>query len=301
MTEGMPHISVCICTYKRPEYLRRLLEALKSQDTCGMFTYSIVVADNDYAQSAASLVRGFANAPGVAVKYCVEPRQNIALARDKAISNASGDFVAFVDDDEFPLRDWLLTLFNAIRQYQVDGVLGPVKPHFEADPPQWIIRGGFHDRPMHTTGSILDWSHCRTGNVLLRSQLFAKEAQPFRPECLSGEDQDFFRRMIGKGYAFVWCNEAVVYEVVPPSRWKRGFLIRRALFRGMFSLRNHGFSTPRVLQSLIATPAYLAALPIALILGDATFMRCVFKLSYHVGRLLALVGINPIRGTYVTE
>ena len=46
------HISVCVCTYKRPLMLKRLLAELDRQQTGGLFTYSIVVADNDQARSA---------------------------------------------------------------------------------------------------------------------------------------------------------------------------------------------------------------------------------------------------------
>ena len=56
--------------------------------------------------------------------------------------------------------------------------------------------------------------------------------QPFNPEFRQGEDQDFFRRMIDHGHVFIWCNEAVAYEVVPPIRWKRTFMLKRALLRG---------------------------------------------------------------------
>jgi len=301
MTKETKHISVCICTYKRPRFLKRLLEELGGQDTSELFTYSIVVADNDHLQSGEAVVRDFASTSGIPVRYYVEPRQNIALARNKAVMNANGDFVAFIDDDEFPTKCWLLTLFKALNEFKVDGILGPVIPHFDAQPPQWLVDGRFHDRPMHRTGLHLDWHQCRSGNVLLKSQVFAQEAQPFRPQCLSGEDQDFFRRMIEKGHVFIWCNEAVLYEVVPPARWKRSFLVRRALFQGVFSLRNHGFPPLRILQSVIAVPVYVAALPVALVLGQARFMSYVCKFSYHLGRLLALVGINPIRQPYVTE
>ena len=54
------HISVCICTFKRPELLTRLLERLENQRTDGLFTYSVVVADNDPAQSARQAVAAFA-------------------------------------------------------------------------------------------------------------------------------------------------------------------------------------------------------------------------------------------------
>ncbi len=301
MIEEQPHISVCICTYKRPDFLKRLLSELGDQDTNGLFTYSIVVAENDHLRSAERVVTDFAVASSVPIRYCIEPRQNIAQARNKAVMNASGDLVAFIDDDEFPIRQWLLILFNTLKEYKVDGVLGPVKPHFDAKAPQWVIEGGFYDRPLHQTGLLLDWSNCRTGNVLLTSRLFAEDAQPFKPEFLSGEDQDFFRRMIEKGHAFIWCKEAVVYEVVPPVRWKRSFLVRRALMKGVFSLHNHGSSPVPILESLIAAPVYAAALPVVLVLGQASFMSCVYKLSYHIGRLLALVGINPIRQPYVTD
>jgi len=298
---ALTHITVCICTFKRPLLLSRLLDELTRQETGGQLTYSIVVVDNDHLRSGESVVTDFGKSSPIAVRYCVEPQQNIARARNRAVGNADGDFIAFVDDDEFPTQRWLLTLWETLVEYKADGVLGPVKPHFDTEPPRWILEGKFHDRPADPTGMRLDWSRCRTGNVLLKRELFAQPAPPFRPECLSGEDQDFFRRMIEQGHAFVWCNEAVVYEVVPPARWKRSFLIRRAVFRGIFSLRNHGFPPKRILQSVLAVPAYAAALPVMLVLGQAPFMKCVFKLSYHFGRLLALVGVNPISQPYVTD
>jgi succinoglycan biosynthesis protein ExoM len=221
MTNETKHISVCICTYKRPQFLKRLLEEFGRQDTNGLFTYSIVVADNDHLQSAKAVVADFTAATSIPIRYCVEPRQNIALAQNKAIENAKGDFVAFIDDDEFPTSGWLLTLFKVCNEYGVDGVLGPVKPHFDEEPPKWLVKGKFYERPAYPTGFVIDWRKGRTGNVLLKGRIFAAGKQPFRPDFLTGEDQDFFRRMIEKGHVFVWCNEAAVYEVIPPIRWKR--------------------------------------------------------------------------------
>ena len=301
MTSETKHISVCICTYKRPRSLKRLLEELGGQDTGGLFTYSIVVADNDHLQSAKAVVRDFAAASSIPITYCVEPRQNIALARNKAIKNANGNFVAFIDDDEFPTKRWLLTLFKACNEYDVDGVLGPVKPHFDEAPPRWVVEGKFYERPTYPTGFVIDWRKGRTGNVLLKKRIFAADAQPFRPEFLTGEDQDFFRRMIEKGHVFIWCNEAVAYEVVPPVRWKHTFMLRRALLRGTVSLLHPTFGALDIAKSVIAVPAYTAALPFALVLGHRRFMTCLVKLFDHLGRLLALLGINPIREPYVTD
>jgi glycosyltransferase involved in cell wall biosynthesis len=301
MSNEKPHISVCICTYKRPELLTRSLETVCLQQTDNLFTYSIVIADNDKSESAHTAVAQMAAQSPVPITYCVEPRQNIALTRNKAVENATGNFIAFIDDDEFPIQEWLLTLFKTIREHDVDGILAPVNPHFDEGAPRWVIDGRFYERPIHPTGMVLSWNQCRTGNVLLKRELFAKDSQPFKPECLSGEDQDFFRRKIENGHRFIWCHEAPVYEVVPAVRWKRSFLVRRALFRGMFAQRNHGLQPVRVLQAIISAPAYALALPVAFIFGQDKFMTCVFKLSYHLGRLFALFGFNPIRQAYVTE
>src|SRR5438128_1239084 len=173
------HIGVCICTYKRVGCLKRLLAELGAQETGGRFTYSIVVADNDREQSAAPIVNTFAAQSNIRVTYCVEPRQNIALTRNTAIQHADGDFIAFIDDDEWPTRRWLLTLFSACRDCDADGALGPVKPDFAEPPPQWVVDGKFYDRPTYPTGFVIDWRKGRTGNVLLKRRIFEGEERPF--------------------------------------------------------------------------------------------------------------------------
>src|SRR4051812_5167014 len=112
-------IAVCICTFKRLEFLRRLLRALDQQETAGRFTLTVVVADNDAAQSARGVVEEFSNRSFKLI-YCAEPRQNIALARNKALQNAEGDFIAFIDDDEFPADDWLQELLATCEKYRAD-------------------------------------------------------------------------------------------------------------------------------------------------------------------------------------
>src|SRR5689334_633585 len=149
MSQALPHIAVCICTFKRGELLEQLLTKLGSQETGGLFSFSIVVADNDASRSAEAVVSKLAAASPVPIKYCVEPRQNIALARNQVVANADGDYIAFIDDDEWPLTDWLIRLFQTTEKLNVAGTLGPVNPNFECPPPAWMIRGRFYERPSH--------------------------------------------------------------------------------------------------------------------------------------------------------
>ena len=301
MTGARQHITVCICTYKRPDLLLRLLEDLALQETDDCFTFSISVVDNDGAESARVTVEDFARRQPIPAAYCVQPEHNIALTRNRAVTTVNSEYFAFIDDDEFPIRRWLITLYKSLMAYQVDGVLGPVKPHFEPGTPAWVIKGRFYDRTSYPTGFEIDWPKGRTGNVLFRRAIFDGLEQPFRKDFLTGEDQDFFRRMIEQGRRFVWCDEAVAYEVVPPIRWKRSFMLRRALLRGKVSLRHPATGSKDILKSVIAIPAYLLILPFLLLLGQHRFMDYLIRIFDHLGRLLAFLGFDPARKNYVTE
>jgi succinoglycan biosynthesis protein ExoM len=300
MATSSTHITIAICTFRRPDLLRSLLVDLRDQETDGLFSYSILVVDNDARRSAEEVVRAFAGAQSVPVEYQVEPGQNIALARNRAVACSKGDYLVFIDDDESPIRRWLLTLFEACTRFKAFGALGPVHPRYAETPPRWVVEGKFYDRPTYPTGTVIDWRKGRTGNTLLKMEVFAGLDEPFRPEFRTGEDQDFFRRVIEKGYFFVWCNEAVAYEMVPASRWNRSFMLRRALLRGYTSLAHPTLSAKDILTSVIAAPAYALTLPLALLLGQGKFMNNLVRMFDHVGRLLGCIGINPVKEPYVT-
>jgi len=286
-------VSVCICTFKRVELLRQLIEGLQNQRTDGLFQYSIVVADNDPAQSAKELVARLSASSSIPLKYCHEPEPNIAMARNKALQNATGDFIAFIDDDEFPIEEWLYKLFTTCDATCADGVLGPVKPKFETDPPKWVTKGRFFERPTFPTGDRMNWEGARTGNVLFRKSVLNSVGIPFRPEfATAGEDVDFFRRLMERGHTFLWCNEAAVYEVVPASRCTRSYLLKRALLRGSNFNKHPTHRLKNGMKSMIAVPCYTIVLPFLALFGEHLFLRYLIKLLDHCSRLLGYLGLR---------
>lgn len=298
MNQDMSYICVCICTFKRPDMLCMLLQELENQKICKEFTYSIVVVDNDKAMSAKNIVATFQGKSNLLLEYYVEPEQNIALARNKAILNSKGDFIAFIDDDEIPERDWLLNLYNAQRKFQADGILGPVKPRFEMNPPAWVLKGKLLERKSFKSGMILkNYRDTRTGNALLSKKIFDKEEIPFDPTYgrTGGEDTDFFKRIIEGGSIIIWCNEACVYEIVPSERLKRGYLLKRALLRGVVAARRDSFSIYHTMKSFLAFLLYTLFLPFSLLFGQHIFMKYLVKNCDHIGKLLAICGVNVMK------
>ena len=289
----VPHITVCICSFRRPELLKRLLFKLNDQVTEDLFTYSIVVSDNDVLRSGGVVVSNMNSHFKVPVRYCVEPRRSVALARNKAVEHAEGAFVAVIDDDEFPEPTWLLTLYTTLCKHRVDGVLGAVKIHFDEVPPAWLCGSGIYSHKVKPTGTIVQWKESRTCNALLKRGMVVCDPVPFRPECGDGAEQDFFRRKIVAGYRFIWSADAVVSETITPARWKRRYILRRAIMQGATAARQSKTTTFNIFKSLTAVLFCLLLVPLALLLGQANFMQLMVKICNHSGNLMVRAGFNP--------
>jgi glycosyltransferase involved in cell wall biosynthesis len=252
-----------------------------------LFTYSVVVADNDKARSAEPVVEVCRAQSSIDIRYCVEPSRNIALARNAAIAHATGDFVAFIDDDEVPIAEWLLRLYQAACVYKADAVLGPVVPRYEITPPRWVLQNRLLDRPRCATGTPLRWRDTRTGNVLLANSVFDGGKTLFRREFRHSEDQDFFQRVIGRGGVVVWCDEAVVHEFQGRDRFCLSYFLKRSLLRGNVSLRLYGNRLGALGKSLLAFSIYTSALPLVAIVSRTLAVRLLIKDCDHIGRLIA--------------
>ncbi|MEA2080379.1 MAG: glycosyltransferase family 2 protein [Pseudomonadota bacterium] len=213
-----PEISVCVCAYRRPDDLRRLLESLVTQ-VPSTPAYEVVVVDNDAGETSAAVAGEFANAR-IPVRYFVEPEQNIARARNRSLAEAKADLIAIIDDDEVAEPDWLLELQRELLAHAADAAFGPVHSRFVEPPPQWIIDGGFFDYSPIPTGQTMPLESTRTSNVLLRRSALPVAGDAFDEKLglTGGSDTDLFRRMQERNAHLIAVESAVVHETVPAKR-----------------------------------------------------------------------------------
>ena len=296
--EGRPrallHVSVCVATFRRPAMLDGCLLALQDQNP-GPFTYSIVIVDNDAAESARDVVEAWQRRASIPISYDVERVPNISGARNRALRNATGDLVAFIDDDEFPDPAWLSNLVAAYSSSSADGVLGPVVPSYEGEPPSWLVASGLCTRKSFPTGTPLQSAtDMRSGNVLFGRQVIEHDESPFDPRfgCSGGEDSDFFERKLAEGRTFVWCDEARVWERVPAHRQNLGYFIKRAVVLGSTAARREELFSFGTLRSVVAVVAYTVSLPVLPIFGYHRFVRVFIKDCNHGAKLLAHLGFR---------
>lgn len=277
--------------------LDKCIRALQAQEVCD-FTCSIVIVDNDISESARGIFSQWQKSSSIELCYDVEPEPNISLARNRAVRNAAGDLIAFIDDDEVPQPDWLLQLYCAYAQFSVDGVLGPVLPSYEGTPPEWLLRSGLCTRKSFATGTIIrKVKDMRTGNVLFGRHIINGDEIPFDPQFgrTGGEDTDFFKRQLSAGRSFVWCDEARVYECVPLERQKVSFFVKRAFILGTTAADQEDFLSLGTMRSAVAVIAYAMCLPVLLVGGYHLFMTYFIKWCNHFAKLLARLGVKVVR------
>ena len=282
--------------------LQRLLTMLAGQETSDLFEFSVVVVDNDAAGPSRDLVRRLSEELGLHITYDVEPIRMIAAARNHALRLARGNFIALIDDDEFPPHNWLLTMYRAIQTFDVDGVFGPVRPFFEEQPPAWLMKGEFSGAPAYPTGTLLRWQQTYAGNVLLKAEVCSKHFVRFDESyTIGGEDQVFFRTAMQAGCRFVAVEEGAVYEIVPPQRWTKTYYLRRAIANGFNAhkaARSQAWGPSRIttpLKSAAAVSVYAMALPFAFLLGEDVLVRVLERGGHHLSRLFATVHIQLLK------
>jgi succinoglycan biosynthesis protein ExoM len=280
--------------------LARLLQNLALQRTGGLFTFSAVVVDNDPEGPArVEVERLRSELPSLEILYGIEPEKSIPAARNHALRLARGQYIAIIDDDEFPPPDWLVTLYEGIQTFGVDGALGPILPFFESPPPAWLMKSGLLDLPRWRTGTLLQWNQTCSGNVLLKKQVFDRDGLRFDVAYRTGgSDQAFFKQAMVAGFRFITVDEALVYEIVPPERWSKNYFVRRALVNG-FNAQKYIAAERSLLRSgmamaksALSAGGYAVAFPVCFCLGTRVWMKCLEGGAYHLSRLAAFLGIE---------
>jgi O-antigen biosynthesis protein len=159
-----PPASVIICTRDRAERLESCLAAVLRQDYPD---FEVIVVDNvPVSDAVAGLVarRNAAGTGGVPLRRIVEHRPGLSWARNTGLHAASGQIVAYLDDDEHPDQYWLAELARGFTLgKRVTGVSGLVMPAVLDTPAQRLYEEfGGHSKGRGLTAEVFDAaSHAR--------------------------------------------------------------------------------------------------------------------------------------------
>lgn len=225
-------VTVAIPTYKRPELLSRLLTEVQKQaehmSSLTSGSVSILVADNDPDRSARSVVEHY-----VGVDYLPVPTPGIAAVRSACLNAASGRVLQFIDDDEQPESDWLVTMVAGwLKTGKPAALAGSVVARFDSPPSDWVTAGRFFVRRRPETGTVLHAAPA--GNLLLDLRQVRELGIDFDPRLglRGGEDTLFTTQLKAAGGQIRFCREGVIYDLVPDERNSREWVLKRAWHQG---------------------------------------------------------------------
>jgi glycosyltransferase involved in cell wall biosynthesis len=225
----LPSVTVAVCTKDRTALLARCLRSLQRIDATVFgidVPLEILVVDN--APSTLSTEVLVSTFPGV--RYFLEPRPGLDFARNRAMQEARGDLLAYIDDDVVVDREWLRGLMEAwIAHPDAAGFTGQVLPLELATKAQIIFeeRGGFRrgfDAIRY--GQVLDGHRtypCNAGifgtgaNMAFQKCILKKldgfdEALDTGPPLPAAGDHDIFYRLIRGGYSIVYKPEFLAFH-----------------------------------------------------------------------------------------
>lgn len=222
-------VDILMCTFRR-EKVVRTLKSLDVQRLPKGVSLHIIVADNDETPSGKRLVTATAEGMITPVQYVHAPARNISIARNACLEAATGDWVAFIDDDEFAPEDWVVNLLEAVGSH--DGAFGPVLAQYGADAPAWMVAQNVHSNIPERRSNTVETGH--TCNALLRWKGTAWQEERFDISRgrTGGEDTEFFFRVRSMGANFTLAENAVVTETVAPSRLQLSWLLKRKYRQG---------------------------------------------------------------------
>lgn len=226
-------ITICICTFRRPEGLAATLRGIERLRfrTQARPELRVVVVDNEGSDATRAVVEAFA-ARGISIIYAVESRRGISSARNACLELIPEDaeLAAFLDDDVVPREGWLEALLLALAHTGAEAATGPCFAIYSGNTPEWIRAGRFFASPRAKTPR----NHARIdfgvmGNILFRAAFLRGKGIRFdeRFGMIGGEDRKFFTDIFEAGGTFVWASDAVVDHHVEIKRLSFGYILRR--------------------------------------------------------------------------
>ena len=80
--------------------------------------------DNNSSDDTPDVIRRYRDVLGPRLRNVFEPRQGLSHARNRALAEAKGDIVSFIDDDVVVAPDWLAAVCDAFAAYSASVVGG---------------------------------------------------------------------------------------------------------------------------------------------------------------------------------
>lgn len=230
--ETLPFVSVIMPVYNDAEALRLCLQSLRAQ-TYPADLFEVIVVDNgstkDNPQAVVTEFPGF--------RYSVEAKPGSYCARNKGITFARGEALAFIDSDCIASPQWIEEGVRTLMTHPDCGLVGGHVDIFVQDPER-PTSVELYERvyAFRFKQWIEEWHVCGTGNMFVWSKVFDKVGL-FNEIFMSGGDFEWSGRVHEAGLKLIY-NEKVSLQHPARRTWLQVINVHRRVAGGLHHLKH---------------------------------------------------------------
>lgn len=223
-------ISVAICTRNRAQSLARTLESLTALRPLSDASWELLIIDNGSHDETPEVVQRFSDR--LPIRRVFESEGGLSRARNRAIDEATGEYIVWTDDDVLVDPDWLVAYAEAFRAYPDAAVFGgKILPRFDQPTPKWFSLA------VPLLGALLAHRDFGDASIALQSPgtipyganygIRMREQRGFKydPELGAspyhrrlGEETTVIASILDSGRKGVWIPRSIVYHCISTER-----------------------------------------------------------------------------------
>ncbi len=241
----MIRLSLVIATYNRAEQLMVTLGSVAMQSAKDE-TWECIVVDNNSKDNTRERIEAFTSEHNsLNIRYIFEENQGLSYARNAGIKASRGDIIAFIDDDERIVEDFVTAYIDLFDQHpDAMAAGGEIIAEYPTGRPRWMSR--YTERPIANPMSFGDRVKIFPagripggGNMAMHRRLFDSIGMfntslgRTGKRLLGGEESDLFERIAKHGYRVYYTPRAVMYHIIPEEKLSRDYFTRLATNTGI--------------------------------------------------------------------
>ena len=246
---NMTKISVAICTWNRSRLLCQTLSRLTEIDTGADFSWELVIVNNNSSDDTDEIIAGFSDKLPIVSVF--ESQAGHSRCRNRAVENASGDYIIWTDNDVLVSQQWLVAYHQAF-QSEPDAAFfgGPIEPLFE-DPgrPIWLDETWekcqavyatrlLGDQPIELHERLLPYgANFAVKMDIQRDHLFASEFGRVGAQMVGDDETSVLREIASSGGKGRWVPDAGVQHVIPSDRASERYVRKYFVGQGQTNVR----------------------------------------------------------------
>jgi glycosyltransferase involved in cell wall biosynthesis len=273
-------ISVVIPTYKRAALLQKCLQALAKQ-TLAKPQYEIIVVSDGPDTESEQVVKELLSESSAHLQFLsLTHKKGPAAARNLGWQTASGNLIAFTDDDCLPDSNWLQAILSAYNNQSNTAFTGKVIVPVSKKPT---------DFELNTKG--LETGEFVTANCVLTKaalQLISGFDEAFTQAWR--EDSDIHFKLLRQGIPIIKLQEAIVVHPVRKAPWGVSLKEQKKTMFNALLYKKHPALYRQRIRSKPALSNYVTVL-FLLVLLFAAFFKITWIIIFAVVGWISLTAI----------